>query len=72
MLVSTNNEWDTRVKLDSIDIDGTLKEIKSVLANEKDLSPALKSIISILVLVVKRLTNRGGLNSKNSSIKLGF
>jgi transposase len=55
------------VKLDGIDIDGTLKELESTLASEKDLSPALKSMIGILILIVKLLTNRMGLNSSNSS-----
>jgi len=62
-----HNELDIWVKLDGIDIDGTLKEVESLLDSEKDLSPALKSVISILVLVIKLLTNRVGLNSKNSS-----
>ena len=55
------------MKLDGIDIDGTLKELESTLASEKDLSPALKSMIGILILIVKLLTNRMGLNSSNSS-----
>tara|TARA_R110001592_G_C13103460_1_gene744366 strand:- start:36 stop:1451 length:1416 start_codon:yes stop_codon:yes gene_type:complete len=55
------------VKLEGIDIDGTLKEIEANLALEKDLSPTLKSLIGILILVVKLLTNRVGLNSQNSS-----
>ena len=55
------------MKLDGIDINGTLKELESTLASEKDLSPALKSMIGILILIVKLLTNRMGLNSSNSS-----
>jgi transposase len=55
------------VKLDGIDIDSTLKEVESLLNKEKDLSPALKSAVSMILLVVKLLTNRAGLNSKNSS-----
>lgn len=55
------------MKLEGIDIDGTLKEIESSLALEKTLSPTLKSLIGILILLVKLLTNRVGLNSKNSS-----
>lgn len=58
---------ETWVKLDGIDIDGTLKELESTLASEKDLSPSLKSMIGILILIVKLLTNRLGLNSSNSS-----
>jgi len=55
------------VKLDGIDIEGTLKELESTLASEKEVSPALKSMIGILILIVKLLTNRMGLNSSNSS-----
>ncbi len=55
------------VKLDGIDIDTTLKELELTLAQEKELSPALRSMIGVLILIVKRLTNRIGLNSSNSS-----
>ncbi len=55
------------MKLDDIDIDGTLKEMEFILSNEKELSPALKSMIGVLIVVVKLLTNRAGLNSRNSS-----
>lgn len=55
------------MKLSGIDIDSTLKELELNLALEKDLSPTLRSLIGILILVVKLLTNRVGLNSQNSS-----
>jgi len=55
------------VKLDGIDIDSTLKELELTLASEKGVSPALKSMVGILILIVKLLTNRMGLNSSNSS-----
>lgn len=55
------------MNLEGIDIDTTIKEVESILSQEKDLSPALKSMIGILLLVVKLLTNRVGLNSSNSS-----
>jgi len=55
------------VKLDGIDIDITLKELELTLAQEKELSPALRSMIGVLILIVKLLTNRIGLNSGNSS-----
>lgn len=57
------------MKLDGIDIDGTLKELESTLSSEKDISPALKSMVGILILIVKLLTNRVGLNSSTSSTK---
>jgi transposase len=55
------------VKLEGIDIDGTLSDLESSLKQEKDLSPSLKSMIKVLILLVKMLTNRVGLNSRNSS-----
>lgn len=55
------------MKLDGIDIDVTLKELELTLLQEKDLSPSLRSMIRVLILVVKLLTNRIGLNSNNSS-----
>lgn len=55
------------MKLDGIDIDSTLKEMGSVLSNENDLSPALRSLIGVLILLVKLLSHRMGLNSRNSS-----
>ena len=57
------------MKLDGIDIDSTLKEMGSVLSNENDLSPALRSLIGVLILLVKLLSHRMGLNSRNS---MGF
>jgi len=55
------------VKLDGINIDTTLAEVELTLLNDKTLSPSLVSMIKILILVVKLLTNRVGLNSSNSS-----
>ena len=55
------------MKLDGIDIDTTLKELELGLAQESELSPALRSMIGVLILIVKLLTNRIGLNSSNSS-----
>ena len=55
------------MKLEGIDIDGTLSDLESSLKQEKGLSPSLKSMIEVLILLVKMLTNRVGLNSSNSS-----
>jgi len=55
------------VKLEGIDIEQTLKEAELLLNQEKDLSPALKAMFSVLILVVQLLTKRLGLNSQNSS-----
>lgn len=53
--------------IDSIDINAAIREIEKLLANDKDHSPALESAIKMLILVVKLMGNRLGLNSANSS-----
>jgi len=53
--------------LDNIDIDATLNDVETLLKKDKHVSPALKATISILVVLIKLLTNRLGLNSQNSS-----
>jgi transposase len=55
------------VVLDNIDIDQTLSEVERLLKDDKQMSPSLKSLISVLVVIIKLLTNRVGLNSSNSS-----
>ncbi len=55
------------VAIDDIDVEATLKKVKRLLGEEKTLSPALKSTIEMLVLIVSLLINRLGLNSQNSS-----
>ena len=55
------------VKLENIGIDETLKEVESLLSLEKDISPALFSMIKIMVTLLKLLTNQIGLNSNNRS-----
>jgi len=59
--------WGLWVKLKDIDIDEMLKEVESLLSTEKDLSPALLSMIKVMIMLLKLLTDRIGLNSKNSS-----
>ncbi len=55
------------MKLDGLDIDSTLAEVELALKNEKDLSPSLRTVMNMLVLMVKLLTNRVSKNSSNSS-----
>ena len=52
---------------DKINVDSTIQQVKDLLANERDLSPALKASLETLLLLVTILLNRLGLNSKNSS-----
>jgi len=53
--------------MQGIDINQQIAEIKEALSNEKDLSPAMVSMINMLILIVQLLTNNAGLNSRNSS-----
>ena len=55
------------MKLKDINIDETIQEVESLLSNEKELSPALFSMIKIMIMLLKLLTDRIGLNSSNSS-----
>ncbi len=55
------------MKLENIDIDQTIRNVKQMLKNEEGLSPALRSSLELLLLLVTLLVNRLGLNSKNSS-----
>lgn len=53
--------------VDKINVDATIKQVKSLLTTEEGLSPALKASLETLLLLVTILLNRLGLNSKNSS-----
>src|SRR3989304_718453 len=47
--------------------EATIERVKTLIAEEKELSPALKSSLEVLLLLVTLIVNRLGLNSKNSS-----
>ena len=55
------------MSIDPVDIDAAVKDIERLLAQEQSLSPAMVSAIKVLLLVVKLMGNRLGLNSRNSS-----
>ena len=55
------------MKLDGISVNKAIAEIKNLLKKEKNLSPALKASIKILIALVTLFANRTMLNSKNSS-----
>ena len=55
------------MKLESIDVDEAIYNVKQLLEKERDLSPALKSALNVMLLLVSILLNRVTLNSKNSS-----
>jgi transposase len=53
--------------IQNIDIDATLKKVKTLLVEENELSPTMRSMVELLVLLVTLLANRLNLNSSNSS-----
>ena len=52
---------------DSIDINKAVKEAEALLATDDSASPALKASFNMILVVVKILSDRLGLNSANSS-----
>ncbi|MDP3903633.1 MAG: IS66 family transposase, partial [Methylococcaceae bacterium] len=53
--------------VDNIDVAATIKKVQQLLAEEPQLSPALRSTLDVLLLVVQLLVNRLSLTSRNSS-----
>ncbi|MDG5996537.1 MAG: IS66 family transposase [Candidatus Brocadia sp.] len=53
--------------IENIDIDATLRKVEKLLSEEKGLSPAIRSMIELLVLVITLLVGRLNRNSRNSS-----
>ena len=54
-------------KTSSLDINKTIAEVEHLLAADDNISPALNASIKMLIVVVKLLTDKAGLNSRNSS-----
>jgi transposase len=55
------------LKINGIDVDAALKKVETVLSEEKGLSPAVRSMVELLVLLITLLVSRLNLNSSNSS-----
>ena len=55
------------MKIEDIDVDSAVNSVKELLAKERDLSPALRAALEVLLVLVTLLLNRITLNSKNSS-----
>lgn len=53
--------------VEDINVEKAIQRVNDLIAQEKDLSPALKASLEVLLLLVTILANRLGLNSKNSS-----
>lgn len=56
------------MKIEDVDVQSTIDSVKLSLKKEKDLSPALRSSLELLLLLVGLLLNRITLNSSTSSI----
>lgn len=55
------------MKINNINVEKTIEKARDLLDKEERISPALKSVIEVLLLVVTILLQRKGLNSQNSS-----
>ena len=53
--------------VDNINVEETVKTVRGLIAQEENLSPALKGSLEVMILLVSILVNRLGLNSRNSS-----
>lgn len=53
--------------IENIDVDATLRKVEKLLSEEKGLSPAVRSMIELLVLLITLLAGRLNRNSRNSS-----
>ena len=59
--------WDNKLTVNDIDVEATVRKVQELLAQEQNMSPALRSTLDDLLLVVQLLVNRLGINSRNSS-----
>ena len=55
------------MKINNINVEETIEKAKNLLAKERSISPALRSVFEVLLLLVTILLQRKGLNSHNSS-----
>ncbi len=57
----------TLMKIESIDITQTLESARKLLLEEVTISPVLKSMVELMIVIITLLSNRLNLNSRNSS-----
>jgi transposase len=55
------------MKIETIDVEATIENTRKLLENDPGVSPALKSTIDVLLMLITILVNQLGLNSQNSS-----
>lgn len=53
--------------IDNIDIEATLQKVEKLLSEERGLSPAMRSMAELLVLLITPLVGRLKRNSRNTS-----
>lgn len=53
--------------IETIDIDATLQKVEKLLSEEKGLSPTMRSMVELLMLLIRLLVGRLNRNSRNSS-----
>ena len=53
--------------IDSIDVDSTVRKVRELMEQEKNMSPAFKAVLDVLLVLVVAMLNRLTLNSGNSS-----
>lgn len=50
--------------INNINVEESIDQVKTLIASEKDLSPALKASLEVLLVLVALLSDRFGLNSQ--------
>jgi len=55
------------VSINDINITETIENARKTLSEEKNISPQLKALMELLILIISLLVNKLGLNSRNSS-----
>ena len=58
------------MKIDNINVNKTIDSAKKLLGTEKNISPALKAVFELLLVLMQVMIERLSLNSKNSSLSL--
>ena len=55
------------MKVENIDVTSSIENAKRQIAEDKTLSPGMRSTVELLILIITLLVNRLGINSSNSS-----
>ena len=54
--------------LEKIDINAAIADAEKLLQDDQQVTPAVRAVMSVLLLVIKLLMAKSGLNSRNSSL----